>query len=170
MGAVGLITGLAAAGFATAAAAQGLPGGATALTETYRDWQVNCVTRAEATRCALVQQQSNPQTRERIIAAELLRDGDGLAGTFIVPFGLDLEAGVALRVDADPPDEPALRFSTCLPAGCLLPVRLQADRLQQLRSGNRLRLTARAHGGQPIEFALSLLGFTTALARLSDLP
>lgn len=49
-----------------------------------------------------------------------------LASTLILPFGLLLEAGATLQDDDGQPLEP-LRFSTCLPAGCVVPLSAADD-------------------------------------------
>jgi invasion protein IalB len=145
-----------------------LPGGASSLQETYRDWRVACAADAKAKRCALSQQQTQPDG-QRILAIELVPAAEGqVTGTLVLPFGLQLDAGVALAVD-DQPAAPPSRFSTCLPAGCLVPLAFDLPTLAALRAGSSLKLAAKANDGQDVALSISLAGLAPALDRLASL-
>ncbi|WP_244480739.1 invasion associated locus B family protein [Mesorhizobium sp. Root157] len=162
---------LALCGATTAAAQEGLPGGASSLNETHGDWVVKCQQQNAATRCALSQSQVNQQSRQRVLAIELAPDDDGetASGVVILPFGLRLSSGAVLRIDEGAP-LPALGFSTCLPAGCLVPLTFDAAMVAALRGGTALKLTAVANDGeQQVAFSISLTGFSSALARAAAL-
>src|SRR5262245_65857169 len=106
----------------TPAAAQqnGLPGGASSLQETYQDWSLACQG-GESVVCAVSQEQTQ-QNGQRVLAIELRRSkGGALAGNLALPFGLLLDAGATLQIDDGAAFEP-LRFETCLPSGCLVPL------------------------------------------------
>ncbi|MGB6118333.1 MAG: invasion associated locus B family protein [Mesorhizobium sp.] len=153
------------------AAAQGLPGGASSLNETHGDWTVACTTPGGAVRCAASQTQVNGENRQRILAAELTATEGGKAagGLLVLPFGLRLDSGVRLAIDEAAADE-TLRFSTCLPAGCLVPLSFDAAELMALQSGKALSITATANdGGQETAFSISLKGLSSALSRVNQL-
>lgn len=158
-------------GGAGAAMSQGLPGGASSLNETHGDWTVACAAPDETVRCAISQTQVEGESGQRILAIELMADtGAGSAqGTLVMPFGLDLDAGIRLGVDeADP--FASLRFSTCLPAGCLVPLAFDGETISALRNGTALTIGAVASGSaQEIALSVSLGGFGSALARVADL-
>jgi invasion protein IalB len=161
----------AAALLVTPAAAQEppLPGGASSLTETYQDWTVTCRIADAAKVCAMSQQQTR-QDGQRILTMELRNSDNGVAsGVLLLPFGLALDAGVKLQVK-DGPSLPPLPFSTCLPVGCVVPLKFDADTITALRGGTSLSITARAHDStQDVPLSLSLAGFTAALDRLNSL-
>lgn len=142
-----------------------LPNGATSLQETYQDWVVACGLTDAGKRCSFSQQQSQ-QNGQRVLAIELTAAADGaISGTLVLPFGLALAAGASLQVD-DQPALPALAFSTCLPAGCLVPLSLSRDQVAQMRNGSQLRVNVRAEGSpQPTLFSISLKGLSAALDR-----
>lgn len=145
-----------------------LPGGASSLNETYRDWQVACVQQGTAKRCVLSQQQAQ-QNGQRVLAIELNAPaGNTVAGTLVLPFGLALASGVALQIDDKAAGQP-LRFRTCLPAGCIVPVTFDAPTLTLLRAGTALKVKATADGGQETLFSISLQGFAAALDRVAAL-
>ena len=146
-----------------------LPGGATSLQETYQDWQVACVAQANAKRCGLSQQQTG-QNRQRVLAIELaLGDGNSLTGTLILPFGLLLDIGVAAQIDDKPVGKP-LRFRTCLPVGCILPLHFEGATAAALRAGTILKFIATPNErSESITFAVSLKGFAAALNRTAVL-
>lgn len=153
------------------AAAQGLPGGATTLNETHADWTVTCTAPEGMVRCVVSQTQVSNENRQRILAVELsaTENAQAASGTLVLPFGLDLDQGVVLSVD-EGDSLPALRFSTCLPAGCLVPLSFNADTVTAIRAGTALKVKAVANdSGQEINFSISLSGFTSALARAAEL-
>jgi len=153
------------------AAAQGLPGGATTLNETHGDWTVACTTPEGNVRCAISQIQINSQNRQRVLTVELTatEGGNAASGTLVMPFGLALDQGVVLSID-EGEFLPPLRFSTCLPAGCLVPLTFNADAVTAMRAGTALKVKAAANdSGQEVNFSISLSGFTSALARAAEL-
>ena len=52
----------------------------------------------------------------------------------VLPFGLALDHGVVLQVDDGAPG-PVLRFRTCLPAGCVVPLSSDAKLVAAARKG-----------------------------------
>jgi invasion protein IalB len=148
-----------------------LPGGATSLNETHGDWRVTCATQESIVRCAVSQVQVNNQNRQRVLTVELLATerGGSAEGTLVLPFGLALDRGVVLSIDEGEP-RPPLRFSTCLPAGCLVPLTFNTDAVTAMRAGTTLKVKATANdSGQEVNFSISLSGFTSALARAAEL-
>jgi len=146
-----------------------LPGGASSLQETYGDWRVACVMRETERLCSLSQQHSQ-QNGQRVLSIEIVPSAENAAnGTLVLPFGLLLSAGVTLTVD-DQPIGSALPFSTCLPAGCLVPLALDSQTIERAQAGSRLAIGATASStGAPLSFTLSLEGFAAALIRTREL-
>lgn len=158
-------------GGASAGAAQGLPGGASSLNETHGDWTVVCTTAQETVRCAIAQNQVGGENRQRVLAVELLaaEGGTSANGMLVLPFGLKLDDGVRLALDEAEPFQ-TLRFSTCMPTGCLVPLVFDADAVSALRAASVLALKANANDtGQEVALSVSLNGFTSALARAAEL-
>ena len=171
--AAGLLLAAAAALPGVAAAQDAtLPGGATELSERYRDWTVTCHLEQQPNqfavrRCAVSQQQVNGQG-QRVLTVELQPGVDGTTGVMVLPFGLELSKGIALAVD-DVDVGQSIAFSTCLPAGCLGDVKLNADTLGVLRAGEVLGVQTYATDGQDIDFSISLAGFSSAYDRVAAL-
>ncbi|MGE0503563.1 MAG: invasion associated locus B family protein [Rhizobiaceae bacterium] len=166
-----LFVALLAAAPSMAAAQTGLPGGASTLNETHGDWQVACATPENVVRCTISQTQVTGQDRKRLLAVELAAAEGGKAanGALVLPFGLRLDDGVRLAID-DKAEPPVLRFSTCVPAGCVVPLAFDADAVKRLSAGTKLGVAATANeGGQDVAFSVSLSGFTSALARAAEL-
>lgn len=167
-------TALLVMGFAISAFAQeaGLPGGATSLREGHGGWTVSCnITTqngAAAKACALSQEQTDAQSRQRVLAIELRPNGETVQGTLVLPFGLALDQGVKLQID-DGAALPPLRFRTCLPGGCLVDLSFEGDTLAALRNGTSLKVKVVADGGEETNLALSLKGFPSALDRTAAL-
>lgn len=155
-----------AGGGGDAVAASALPGGASSVQETYQDWQVNCSQQeASAPTCTFLQTQSNTNG-QRVLAIELTSsDGKNMLGNLMLPFGLLLDAGVGFQIDEGKSGE-ARRFSTCIPAGCIVPLALDAATASALRAGQKLNILARvAEGNRDMIFPISLKGFSLALDR-----
>lgn len=158
-------------GSAGPSVAQGLPGGATSLNEVHGDWTVACTTPTGGVSCAISQTQVRGENRQRVLAVELASAGRGktASGVMVLPFGLKLDAGVMLAIDDKEP-LPAARFSTCLPAGCLVPLDFDAAVVTALKAGGALQVEAVANdSGQEVRFSVSLNGFSSALARAAEL-
>jgi invasion protein IalB len=152
----------------TAPPASSLPGGATSLQETFQDWQVNCAVQANGKRCTLSQQQFG-QNRQRLLAIELVPDGANVTGTLVLPFGLLLEGGVTTQIDDKPTGKP-LRFRTCLPAGCVVPLQFDGAAATALRAGTALKFIATpSESNEALTFSISLKGLPAALSRTAAL-
>lgn len=168
------IAGLAAAAINHEAFAQTgatLPGGASSLQETYDDWMVACVVNDQTRNqklCALSQQQLDKNSRQRVLAVEWRPKGDGIEGTAFLPFGLVLAKGAAFQFDDGPFGKPA-DFSTCLPAGCLVPIDFNKDILAAMRRASRFNVKAIGQDGKDVTFTISLKGFSTAFDRTKQL-
>lgn len=152
----------------TIAQTAGLPGGASSLNETYKDWTVACVRHGTTKRCVLSQAQKQRNGR-RVLAIELNAPaGNAVSGTLVLPFGLALDSGVTFQIDEKPAMQP-VRFRTCLPTGCLVNVTFDAATLAALRAGAVLKARTIADGGAATPFSISLQGFGTALDRAAAL-
>lgn len=153
-----------------AAPAATLPNGASAINESYGDWTVDCRIADGRKLCALAQSQGNSQTNQRVFAIELRPPQDGRAeGTILMPFGLKLDNGAVLRLD-DKDLGQGLRFSTCFPQGCLLPISFPTVATDAMKTGKTLTVAAlNLSSGEPTSFNVSLAGFSAALARIIQL-
>ncbi len=164
---IGLAFTLATISGASAFAAP-LPGGASTLQETYQDWTVSCQSQKETSICVMRQDQSSTQTGQRVLTAELRNVEGKVEGVLLMPFGLDLAKGAALKIDEVA--GPNFAFSTCLPQGCLAPVSFEAKQVAALKAGTNINVTTTALSpSQPVAFKVSLKGFGAALDRITAL-
>ena len=160
-------------GSTTAAwSAAGLPGGASSLTETYGNWTVTCLVQKQGENqnvlCSMSQQQVDDK-RQRALAIELSpADKGSAAGAVVLPFGLSLAAGAILQIDETPADKP-IAFTTCLPAGCVVPVNFDSAKADALGKGQSLSVLAQAVDGNTIKLNVPLDGFAAALKRTREL-
>ena len=152
----------------TSSFAAPLPGGASTLQETYQDWTVSCQSQKDDSICVMRQEQNSTQTGQRVLTAELRNVAGKVEGVLLMPFGLDLAKGAALKIDEAA--GPNLAFSTCLPQGCLAPVSFDAKQVAALKGGNNINVTTTAlNPSQPVAFKVSLKGFGAALDRITAL-
>lgn len=151
-------------------AAATLPNGASSINETYGDWTVDCRIADAQKQCLLVQAQRDSQSGQRSYAIELHAPRDGKTeGAILMPFGFNLESGAILKLD-DKDLGKGLRFSTCLPQGCLLPVSFPTVATDAMRKGTKLVVASlNISSGEAITFNVSLNGFGAALDRTIQL-
>ncbi|CAN7632781.1 invasion associated locus B family protein [Bosea sp. LjRoot237] len=147
-----------------------LPNGATAVNEVYGDWTVDCRINDGQKLCVLTQSQGDSRTNQRVFAIELRAPKDGRAeGTILMPFWLKLENGAVLKLD-DRDLGQGLRFSTCSPAGCLLPVSFPTVATDAMKGGKTLTAAAlNLANNEVVSFNIALNGFGPALDRLVQL-
>jgi invasion protein IalB len=150
--------------------AQQLPHGASSISETYNEWTVSCRLVDGLKQCLLAHTQASNQTGQRIFAIELRTPKDGKTeGTILMPFGLKLDSGTTLKLD-DKDLGQALRFSTCVPQGCLVPVSLPTGATDAMKRAKKLTVASQnLNGGDVIAFNVPLEGFAAATARVAEL-
>ena len=153
-----------------ATSAATLPNGASSVNETFGDWTVDCRIIERRKQCLLSQAQGNKETGRRVYAIELNPAvGGKVDGTILMPFGLNLDAGAVLKLD-DKDLGKGLRFSTCVPQGCLLPVNFPAAATDAMRKGTKLVVASlNLSSNEAVTFNVSLNGFGPALARATEL-
>jgi invasion protein IalB len=153
-----------------ATSAATLPNGASSVNETFGDWTVDCRIVERRKQCLLSQAQGNKETGRRVYAIELNPIvGGKIEGTILMPFGLNLDAGAVLKLD-DKDLGKGLRFSTCVPQGCLLPVNFPAAATDAMRKGTKLVVASlNLSSNEAVTFNVSLNGFGPALARTTEL-
>ncbi|WP_352604604.1 invasion associated locus B family protein, partial [Mesorhizobium sp. M0488] len=144
-----------------------LPGGASSLQEAYQDWNLNCQGSPKIV-CVVSQQQSQ-QNGQRVLAVELRKgEGDVVSGNLVLPFGLQLDSGATLQIDDGQAGEP-MRFSTCVPGGCLVPLNFDAQAVAELRAGTVLKIKVKSADQKDLTLPVSLKGLAAALDRLQVL-
>jgi invasion protein IalB len=146
-----------------------LPGGATSVRETYGDWLVQCATQESRKTCTM-QQEVKIKSGQRLLGIELRPAGAGAEGALVLPFGLALAKGASVQID-EGATLARFAFHTCIPAGCVAPVKLDAKALAGLRKGGALKIkvTPADEGAEPSQWAVSLAGFSTAFDRAGAL-
>jgi invasion protein IalB len=154
---------------AAAALAAELPNGASSISESYGNWVVECRLVDKQKQCRLLQVQSNSQNNQRVLQVEFGVPTDGkMEGTILLPFGLKLDSGVGLKLD-DKELGRGLRFLTCVPAGCLVPLSFATIAVDAMKTGKMLAITSLNLGDQAVTFNVPLDGFAEAIARIVEL-
>ncbi|EHS50902.1 Invasion associated locus B family protein [Rhizobium sp. PDO1-076] len=155
----------------TALAQDVAPPLASSLTETYDNWVVDC-RRVNGTdpamhSCAMSQSQVNAK-RQRVLAIEVQPRSDGASAIMVLPFGLALSQGITVQVDATEKSKP-IPFTTCLPTGCVASLDMDPALLKALRQSEAFNVGVQSNEGQPLEFSVSLAGFSAAFERTNAL-
>jgi invasion protein IalB len=145
-----------------------LPGGASSLQESYQNWQVVCTQRESAKQCVMSQQQVSRQNQQRVLLVELTPAKDKLEGVLVLPFGLALEKGASLQIDDGAVGQPA-HFRTCLPAGCVVPLKFDARMVANLQHGTAIKIKVVSDAGEETPLSVPLKGFPEAYSRVTAL-
>ncbi|ACL56691.1 invasion associated locus B family protein [Methylobacterium nodulans] len=152
---------------APAAAPSGWPPGASAVSEVYGDWTINCTRESAARRCALSQAQGEAQTGRRRFSIELRPPENGRSeGVILMPLGLALEPGVTFKLD-DATLGKGAPFSTCVAAGCVVPISFPTIATDAMKTAVALRITGTKPNGEAETITVPLAGFAAALARVA---
>ena len=161
--AASLALGLVSIFVAAEASAQENPGTA------YKDWTVHCneqAIRQVTGGCLMTQFAIDKETSLPVMQIQVAYapDANDPVAVIILPLGVLLQPGVALRVDGNPAIR--LPFGWCLNDGCRVRLPLDQATLKQFRAGDGGVIGFRVIGGQDRALPFSLSGFTAALASL----
>jgi invasion protein IalB len=150
--------------------AQQLPNGASSISETFGEWTVACRAAEGKKQCGLVHAQGNQQTGQRVFALELGTPKDGKTeGMIWMPFGLKIDTGVIVRVD-DKDLVKDLRFLTCVPQGCVVPVSLPTAATDTMKKAKTMTVASlNFSSGEAVTFNIPLEGFAGGTARAAEL-
>ena len=135
----------------------------------HQDWQSLCELREEKTICQISQTLQREQDGQVSFAMRisLTKQDNKIFMEVVLPLGLDLPGGIALRVDEG--NEINLPFATCVAQGCAAGVVTEEAFLNQLRKGTIMRVAFRPFAQtQTSLLNVSLSGFTSAMKVLSD--
>ena len=145
------------------------PGDATSIQEVYESWTVLCAQPEGKRICSLSQQQTDKDSRQRVLALELTAtSADKADGTLLLPFGLAVDKDVTLQVDGAALGS-AQHFRTCVQSGCVVKMTLDAPTIGMLKKGTALAVKVTTADGQPLTFTLLLKGFSSAFDRTTVL-
>ena len=138
--------------------------------DAFGNWLVNCETDAENGRqgCFLVQNLVLREGGQRVlqIAIGFVAETPEPIALISLPLGISLPPGTTLKIDELDPTRIAVE--RCEPNGCRAGVKLGAELLQNLISGDQLSITFYDAKRQPIDVPLSLKGIEEGLAALSE--
>lgn len=146
------------------------PEGASALSESYGDWSINCSREEQATICSVVQAQGSKRENKREFAIELKTTAnDRTDGLILMPFGFQIEPGLNFKID-DAVLGKGAPYYTCSSEGCLVPVSLPVLATDTMKTAKNLFILAlKQDATEPTTITVPLNGFGTALARATAL-
>jgi len=154
--------------FGTALHAQtrtGASGEATGFNST--GWNVQCQNTSGGLQCAAAMNVVAGAENQRVFGISL-QEGAGEAGPTLVmqlPFGLNLQRGVDLRID-DLETE-TFTISTCLQTGCFVVQQAEQALINQMVAGQVLHVAMQTSDGNETTMDLPLEGFAAAIDRLN---
>lgn len=138
-----------------------------AVNESY--WATNCSGESTKRQCNLSLELRMKDSNQQVLLVGLVPDSKGrVTGSFTLPFGLDVSKGISIATDS-PEATVALPFKTCLPQGCIVPVRLDETFVKKMQRSKGMKLKATLSGGQPVILDIPLKGFSEKLSQLTKM-
>lgn len=125
------------------------------LRSTFGNWGVLCnEDNPPECRAAQSQNYTDIENPGRLLQVVLAVDAGRTFAVMTLPFGVDLQAGIAIKVD----DEQELNaaFTTCFPDGCQSVVQLDEAAVEQIRGGNIMKVGFRPWGGDERTFVIDV--------------
>ena len=137
--------------------------------EIYGDWAVRCVERQELPPCDIVQFAQNLESNTQVMQFSVAHAGrEASYGVqIVVPLGVLLLQGVAIRVD-EGPVLTDYNFTRCNEAGCFIERMATDEILEPFKAGQAGVLVVIDSDGQPLSIPLSFQGFTQALKVMTE--
>jgi invasion protein IalB len=158
----------AAAPAAPAAPAANQPVKISAGNDNPQPWAVSCNSQpgSDAMVCTMTQALLERQSGRRVVSATIFRARPDAAAQMRLnlPHGILLQEGVDVSVDFAPPAKAPITVAD--QNGSYATVELSSNLIVALQGGAFLNLGVKAANGEPVEFQLSLKGFTAAFAKL----
>lgn len=152
--------------FASIPASSQQPAGELRAGAKHQDWQILCETTPEGETC-FITQAAVDQSGEPVMQIMVGRlEGENVMVVYL-PLGIDLRPGMLFQVGDTLRRE--FSFQTCLPNGCRVVARVDAEMLSAMRSGNKFLV-----GVKPLEadsvavIEGSLSGFTAGFRAVSE--
>lgn len=137
------------------------------LKNTYGKWGVLC-NQAKPVQCRAAQTQNYAETGNpgRLLQVLLTVEKGRTFAVMTLPFGVDLRAGIAVKVDEA--TEIKGVYTTCLPDGCQSILEFDENVVGQVRSGKTMKVGFRPWGGDDKTFVVEvpLEGAKEALAAI----
>lgn len=134
-----------------------------AAPSTAPNWLVTCSNQMDAAKlsCSMSQSVVLAANGARLMTAVVEPTDAGQELTLVLPFGLDLQAGVQLVIDQA--DWQKLPVTTCEAGACYSSTALEEDALARLSKGNALDVKLINRQGEEVVLSLTLAGFTGSL-------
>ncbi len=129
-------------------------------------WNLRCLNvNSKQNKCFIIQNVSGKQGKARLLSVRIHfpPKSNTLVVTFYLPLGIFLIPGMSYDIDAGVKKKLVLR--TCIEAGCIARMSLDAQAVRALQNGKDLHVRFSA-GNKEIISTASLMGFSKALAAL----
>lgn len=135
--------------------------------KSFDDWEVQCEDSPDSgRRCQLSGKTLSPSGEQIILVMSLAKGADATTMLYqaALPLGIAVQKPVSVSVDNG--FQSAISVSRCTPQGCLLEGAADREFIEALATGAEAKFSVTTPEGQTIPIALSLQGFSNALAAL----
>jgi len=141
--------------------------------EFFGDWGYRCAApEAEAEtaprQCEIFQTLITSEGEQQLLhfAIGYVAEVERPVGVLVVPLGVTLPPGIAVRVDEEEPME--FDYNRCDQQGCRIELLIGEDLIEQMRAGNQMVVAIVNGQGERIGIPVSLIGFTRAITTLTE--
>lgn len=132
-------------------------------------WLASCSGDNAKRRCNLALKLRLKDSNQEVLQVGLAPESKSrLTGDFRLPFGLDVSKGISVTTE-NPSATVALNFKTCLPQGCIVPVRFDEAFVKKMQRSKAMKLKATLSDGHPVVLDIPLQGFSEKLAQVTEL-
>ena len=126
-------------------------------------WVKMCETNADKKQNCMVVQRLITPTGQFFATVSIRQVADSSKDVVVLalPFGVAVQAGVTIQVDAQKPIP--MKFTTCLKDGCYAQIAVNSAFIDTFKAGNKLSVTVTsASSNRAMTFPATLAGFTKA--------
>lgn len=130
---------------------------------THDDWTLRCQARENALPCDMVQTIIDKPSGKQVLAFSIAWSptDDKHALQIILPLGVRLEPGLAIRIDEDFTVK-GIRITRCETSGCFVEAIMENTLLEAMQNGSGGAVIIVDAARQPVALPFSLKGFTAA--------
>lgn len=137
----------------------------TITTKSFDDWQVRCEQTKGADKSCVMTQQAMVQTSgQRLMQANIAKEGGLTKMTLILPLGINLPAGAVLQIDEK--NKTNLVIGFCTQTGCFVNMDLDDTLIRAIGNADAVQVNIHIADGKPVSVPFSPKGFLAAHSSL----
>jgi len=134
------------------------------ITETFKDWQINCVERGGQKACEMKQTLVNGNQQVVAVLSLAKQSKSGNVMQIVLPHLVDLTVPVELSIDGEKATK--LPYNFCNQTGCFVQIKNDTPFINKFKKGQSASIKSLTLGGDSLDLNISLNGFSQAYKSL----